>query len=245
MDLAIFSRITGTVFTASNFLPLLLVMGVLLQWTAWRRLGRGLVIAVAASFLLIYFLPIDQWLRAPLEDRFSRPPWPAHVDGVIVLAGGQDRLMTGAEVARRYPHARLIYSGGVAPFEKPEMSEANVARAAFEQMGVAPSQLTLETRSRNTWESFVYSKELARPRPDETWLVVTAPIHMPRAMGVAARVHWHVLPWPSGYAIISKGEGVEWDSSIAERLVEIESGAHEWTGLAAYRLMGRIGETAK
>src|SRR5580700_7289763 len=98
MDLAIFSRISGVVFTLSNFLPLLLILGVLLQWTAWRRLSKGLVIAVAASFLLIYFLPVDEWVRAPLENQFSRPPWPAHVDGVIVLAGGQDRLMTGAEV---------------------------------------------------------------------------------------------------------------------------------------------------
>jgi uncharacterized SAM-binding protein YcdF (DUF218 family) len=244
MDLASFSRLAAIIFTPSNFLPLLLVMGVVLQWTAWRRLGMRLVIAVAAAFLLVYFLPIDEWVRAPLEDQFTRPAWPAHVDGVIVLAGGQSRLVAGAELARRYPEARLIYSGGVAPFERPETAEARVAPAAFEQMGVERSRLIMETRSRNTWESFVYSKKLAQPQPDETWLVVTSAVHMPRAMGIAARLHWHVLPWPSGFVPV-KAKGMAWDSSIADRLVQIEGGAHEWAGLAAYRLMGRLGETAK
>ncbi|HEY5083860.1 MAG TPA: hypothetical protein VII48_05015, partial [Rhizomicrobium sp.] len=80
MDLAILSRIAGIIFTPSDFFLLLLILGVLLQGTRWRHLGKGLVIAVALSFLLVFVLPVDNWLATPLENRFHRPPWPAHVD---------------------------------------------------------------------------------------------------------------------------------------------------------------------
>ena len=243
MDLANFSRLVGTIFTLSNFLPLLLVVGVVLQWTRWRRLGNRLAAVVAVSFLAIYFLPIDEWVRAPLEDRYHRPAWPQHVDGVLVLSGGQNRIVAGAELARRYPDAKVIYSGGVAPFERPENAEVRVAPAAFERLGVEPSRLTFETRSRNTWESLVYSQKLAKPQPGETWMIVTSGIHMPRAMGIAAKLHWHVLPWPSGFVPV-RAQGMAWDSSVAGRLVQIEGAIHEWAGLAAYRVMGRLGDTA-
>ena len=135
MDLAILSRIAGIIFTPSDFFLLLLILGALLQGTRWRGLGKGLVIAVTLSFLLVFFLPLDNWLATPLENRFHRPPWPAHVDGMIVLGGGENgavlaargvmgpsagesRLMAAAELARRYPHARLIFSGGMEPLAK-------------------------------------------------------------------------------------------------------------------------------
>ena len=260
MDLAFLSRIVGIIFIPSDFLAVLLVLGVVLQWTRWRGLGKGLMIAVAAALLLVYFLPVDDWLGIPLENRFPRPAAPAHLDGAIILGGGESaaifeargvpgynpaegRLVAGAELARRYPDARIIYSGGWAPFEKSKMPEASVARAIFAQMDIPPSRLILENRSRNTWENFVYSKKLARPRSGETWLVVTSATHMPRAMGIAAKLHWHVLPWPSDYLTTGKPKGVDWNSSIAGRLDKIDTATHEWAGLAAYWLMGRLGDT--
>lgn len=261
MDLAFLSRLAGIVTTPSNVLLLLLVLGLVLEWTRYRRLGRGLVITVAAVLLLIFFFPVDDWLTTPLENRFPRGPWPAHVDGVIVLGGGEDaaifaargvtgfnpaegRLVAGAELTRRYPRARLIFSGGTAPLERGPMSEAGVARAIFQQMGVPPSRLILENRASNTWENFVYSKAIAQPKADETWLVVTSAAHMPRAMGIAAKLHWRVRPWPSDYLTTGKMNGVDWNSSVAARLTTIEFAVHEWIGLAAYRLLGRLGDTA-
>jgi uncharacterized SAM-binding protein YcdF (DUF218 family) len=262
MDLAFFSRAAGIIFTPSDFFLLLLVLGGILYWTRWRRLGRTLVIAVGVVLVLIFFLPLDDWLAAPLENRFARPSWPAHVDGMIVLGGGENgeifaarhvlgsspgiaRLVAGAELARRYPHAKLVFSGGMAPLEKGEMSEASVARAIFGQLGIPASRLILESRSRNTWENFVFSKRIAQPKPGETWLVVTSAIHMPRAMGIAARLDWPMLPWPSDYLTSGKSHGIDWNSSIASKLEGIEFAVHEWMGLAAYRVMGRLGDPGK
>src|SRR6185437_13870495 len=51
MNLALLSRILGIVFTPSNFLLLLLVLGMLLQWTRAKRWGKMLALAVTAAFL--------------------------------------------------------------------------------------------------------------------------------------------------------------------------------------------------
>lgn len=259
MDLAVFSRIAGIIFIPSDFFLLLLALGVVLQWTRWRRFGKGLVAGVTLGLLLVFVLPVDEWVGAPLENRFPRPPWPAHVDGAIVLGGGENpeifrargvpgfdpsagRLVASAELARRYPHAKVIYSGGKAPLARQDVPEAAVARAIYRQMDVAPSRLILETRSRNTWENFVCSKEIARPKPGETWLVVTSAMHMPRAMGIAAKLHWHVLPWPSDYLTAGNPHGVNLNRTLAVRLGTIDSAVHEWAGLAVYWLMGRLGD---
>ena len=259
MDLAFVSRVLGIITTPSNFLVALLILGTVLLWARRRGLGKGLVLTVSIAFLLIYFLPVDDWVSAPLENRYSRPAAPARVDGAIILGGGESgaifaargvpgyspaegRLVSGAELARHYPNAKIVYSGGWAPFERGEMPEASVARAIFAEMDVPPSRLILENRSRNTWENFVYSKTLARPRPGETWLLVTSAAHMPRAMGIAAKLHWHVLPWPSDYRTTGKPGGTDWNSTIADRLDKIDMAAHEWIGLIAYRLMGRLAD---
>jgi len=259
MNLALLSRILGIVFTPSNFLLLLLVLGMLLQWTRAKRWGKMLALAVAAAFLLVFFLPIDDWLTAPLENRYSRPPWPAQVDGVLVLGGGENglvfaarhlpgfdanegQLVESAELLRRYPNAKLIFSGGMAPLAKGGKSEASVARVIYRQLGVESSRLILESRSRNSWENFVNSKALARPKPGETWLLVTSAARMPRAMGIAAKLHWRMLPWPCDYLTTGKAEGIGWNSSFVDRLGKIDFAVHEWAGLAAYWLTGRLGD---
>lgn len=261
MDFAHFSRLLSVLFTPSDFLWLLLVVGILLQWTRRKRLGKGLVIAVAVVLGFVLFLPIDRWLAAPLENALPRHPLPSQVDGILVLGGGEDgeifaarhvqapdpaegRLIASAELARRYPHAKLIFSGGMAAYAKGALPEASVARAIYAQMGLPPDRMIAENRSRNTWENFLYSKELARPRPGQIWVVVTSAVHMPRAMGIAAKLHWHVLPWPADYMSTGRAEGESWSDSLGSKLDHLESVVHEWAGLAVYRLTGRWASTA-
>ena len=91
--------------------------------------GRFLVGMAALSFLLLAFLPMGDWAMSRLEDQYRRGPWPAHVDGVLELGGGinpgvlaarglpgaetgEGGMVASAELARRYPDARIVFSGG-------------------------------------------------------------------------------------------------------------------------------------
>ena len=256
MGFAHLTRLASILFTPSDFLLLLLILGVILQRTRLKRWGNGLVIAVAASLVSIMIFPVDRWLIEPLENRYSRGPWPAHVDGIVVLGGGEDaavfaargvqapdpaegRLIAGAELARRYPGAKLIFSGGTAAFARGRLAEADVARAIYAQMGLAPARVIPERHSRNTWENLRNSQKIANPKPGETWVLVTSALHMPRSLGIAAKLHWRMLPWPADYITTGRNEGESWNDSLSQRLGKIEAAVHEWLGLAVYRLSGR------
>jgi uncharacterized SAM-binding protein YcdF (DUF218 family) len=238
------SKLFGALITGGNFIIVLLVIGVTLSLTRYRRLGRSITLTTVATSLIILVFPIGSWATAPLENRFARPVLPNQVDGILVLGGGENpelfqrrgtaaviysegRLVEAIALSRRFPQARIVFSG----------FEAEVARAAFEQLGADINRISFEGRARNTWENLLFSKDLIHPRPDETWLLVTHAISIPRAVGVARQVGWHVLPWPVDYQTGVIGSSFSPD--FAGHLGSLEVAAHEWIGLFVYRLNGQ------
>jgi uncharacterized SAM-binding protein YcdF (DUF218 family) len=220
-----------------------------------ERAGRRLALLTAAVLVVFGVLPVGSWLARPLEEQYPRSPLPAHVDGVLTLGGGLNtpllvsrqapagqtsvaRLVSTFELARLHPEARIVFSGGAGPFP-----DAVAARYAFGQMGLDPGRLVLEGRSRDTFENLVFSQRLLRPRPGETWVLATSAIQMPRAMAVARRLGWPMLPWPTDYLTVRRPP--LWDLAdglaIPGHLELADAAIHEWVGLLAYQLSGRSG----
>jgi uncharacterized SAM-binding protein YcdF (DUF218 family) len=160
---------------------------------AWLGLGLGFL-------ALMTFTPLGAALLRPLEDRFPPPgavmPAP---DGIIVLGGAVDerigaarggiglneaaeRMTAGAALARAYPQASLVFSGGSGALVEQDVKEADAARKLWRELGVPDSQMTFENRSRNTYENALFTQALVHPRG--RWLLVTSAWHMPRAMGI-------------------------------------------------------------
>ena len=138
------------------------------------------------------------WARS--EERFPRPEQPAEVAGIVVLGGsfhgainlarggyelnsGGDRFVETAVLARRYPQAKVVVSGGSGSLGE---ADADTAPRLLEALGVARERLILENRSRNTDENALFTKGLVSPKPAETWLLVTS-VSMPRAVGFSER----------------------------------------------------------
>ena len=69
----------------------------------------------------------------------------------------------------------------------------------FERLGLEEGRVIYEDRSRNTTENAEFSRDIARPRPEETWLLITSAFHMPRAVGCFRRVGWNVVPFGGLY----------------------------------------------
>ncbi len=239
-----------------HFALILGFLGLLMLWRG-RRFGRWLVLACLSFFLLLIATPASQWLMLPLENRFSRPvPPPAHVDGIIVLGGAVDqniteargipalngaaeRMTEGVILARRYPGARLVFTGGQGSFVHGATTEADVARQLWTAMGIPPERVVYEDRSRNTHENAVFTYRLLQPQPGQVWLLVTSAAHMPRSVAVFRAAGWRdIVPWPVNFRT-----GTTWqawyDAPFPERLGQFEWAFREWLGLVAYRLMGR------
>ena len=141
-----------------------------------------------------------------------------------------------AALARRYPDAKLVVSGGSGELTPGPMSEAAVVEMFFAEQGLDPARLILEDKSRNTYENGVFSKQLIRPKPGETWVLVTRAHHMPRAMGVFRKIGWDIIPYLADYRALPDlgqfGSGGE--------LSTLYAALHEWIGLAAYWSTGRM-----
>lgn len=245
-------------FTApSNGLLLLLGVGVLLLWTPWRRAGRWVVTLGIMLLFVATTMPVGSWMLNRLENRFPAvSALPSKIDGIIVLGGvvnqfltkarGQisigdpaERLTAFAELAHRYPKARLIFSGGSAlPFRQ-DLKEADVLGPIWPQIGLDPNRVVYENRSRNTYENAKNTFELAHPRPGETWILITSAFHMPRAVGCFRRVGWAIVPYPVDY----RTEPVfqfSLSPNLSDNLSILEMAVHEWLGLFFYWWTDRI-----
>ncbi len=252
-------------WVASKLLWLLLRPNTLALVLAWlglwallrrHRWGRWPALAGLGYYAVVLLTPLSQWLLLPLEDRFPRPAEaPAQVDGIIVLGGAVDQNLTEARgipalngaaermteplaLARRFPAARVVFTGGQGSPLHGGTTEADVARRLWTELGMPPAQVSYETNARNTYENALLTRQQVQPRPGETWLLITSAGHMPRAMGIFRQVGWPVTPWPVNY---NTGHSLrDWfDAPFGTRLNQTEWAAHEWLGLLAYRLLGR------
>ena len=196
-------------------------------------------------------------MLTPLENRFAKPQFPAEVAGIVVLGGGfegainqarggyelnsaGDRFVEAAVLARRYPDAKVVVTGGSGALLLHGARDADTAPRLLTALGVAPDRLVLEARSRNTYENAVFTREMVAPQPGETWLLVTSAFHMPRSKALFDKAGFATLPWPVDYRTTGQ-EGVSlFADNGADSLQKTTIAIREWVGLLAYWLTGKI-----
>jgi len=256
----VFSKVLGFFALPSNDILAAGLIGLALMRTRLARAGRGLISASIILFLAFGLLPLGKMLIAPLEGRF--PPWDASggaPDGIVVLGGAiepafaltrrasefneaAERITVIAELARKYPSAKILYSGGNGSFVLPGGSEAPIAGALLETFGVPARRLILEGKSRTTAENAEFSRRLAMPKPGERWLLVTSAYHMPRSIGAFRKAGFAVEAYPVDYRTTGASDlWIPFDS-MATGLRRTDVAAREWAGLLAYWLTGRSSE---
>jgi uncharacterized SAM-binding protein YcdF (DUF218 family) len=243
-------------FASPLHLLLIALLAGLILGPVWRR-GRALAMVAAIALALIVFSPASALLIRPLEDRFPEksaimpPP-----KGIIVLGGAVDegvalardqvalneaaeRMTEGAALARLYPQAILVFSGGSGALIDNTAREADVARRLWRELGVPDSRMRFEDRSRNTYENAVFTKELVHPQKGDKWLLVTSAYHMPRAMGVFRAQGMDPEAFPVDYRTFGNDRDFRPPGDGARAIVNFETAAREWVGLLAYRLTGK------
>ena len=253
----ILSKILGFFALPSDDAAALALLGVILLFTRFKRAGRAFATLGTVLLLVAGLTPLGNALMLPLEERF--PPWDAArgaPTGIVVLGGAigpelsaargtpdlnesAERITATAALARQYPDARIIYSGGDARLVIKGGVEAQYATDLLESLGIARARIIAEGRSRNTVENAVFSKALARPKPGERWLLVTSAYHMPRAMGVFRHAGFVVEAYPVDWRTRGRIDLVMPMESVTAGLRRTDTAVHEWVGLFAYWVTGR------
>ncbi len=226
--------------------------------------GAKILAGAAGVFLALFgILPTGHNMLVLLESRYERPAqMPEWINVVLVLGGsfntavsdgrgipalndGAERLTEALALARRYPNAAVIFSGGnglVGDGLHEGRTEAQDVEMFLSQSGFVDERVLYEDESRNTYENIKFTRNLFGPMPEETWILVTSAYHMPRAVAVMKNLKWQgtILPYPVDYR--TDGRYRLWPHSfdILGHMYEAHVALREYIGLAAYHMAGKI-----
>lgn len=252
-----------SLISPSQLLLFALALGAVLLFIGRDRIARALLLMGGLGLIVFGLLPTSLWLANRLETRFpARPTLPAEVTGIIVMAGAEKgassqaygqpqvgsaggRYLTLLALAHRFPDARIVFTGdarrepGLGPLE----TQAAVAERIFADVGIDPARITWEDGSSDTCESGANTFALLQPKPGETWVLVSSALHMPRVVACFRSGGWtrQFVPYPADYRT-TWGDFDTGSIQIAWNLDLFDEAAHEWLGLAFYRLTGRTQE---
>jgi uncharacterized SAM-binding protein YcdF (DUF218 family) len=255
------SKIVNFFSLPSNALVMVCVLGlVLLLVTPFQRTAKS-ILTLGLGLLLIFGLsPAANLLMLPLTERF--PAWKSDgrsPDGIIVLGGAIDaevtaergslemdasgeRIVTMLQLARQYPSARIVFSGGSGNLLGTLVPEAPIAGRLLEDFGVNKDRIILESESRTTAENALFTKQLVSPKPGERWLLITSAFHMPRSIGSFRKIGFDVEAYPVDWRSQGWIEATDPFNKVSAGLARADTAVHEWTGLIAYWLTGLSSE---
>jgi uncharacterized SAM-binding protein YcdF (DUF218 family) len=253
----VLSKVLGFFAFPSNTIAAICLLGVGLLVIRWRRIG-SVAVALGVFLLLLFgYSPASTVLLLSLTERFPAWQFDGHEpDGIIVLGGAIDsevsaarnsvqtdaygeRLIAMLELARRFPKARIVFSGGSGSLMEHPHPEAPIAGQLLERFGVAPERIVLESQSRTTYENATFVRALVSPKPGERWLLVTSSFHMPRAIGAFRRAGLEVEAYPVDWRTRGWEDAALPFDQLSNGLFRTDMAAHEWLGLVVYWLTGR------
>jgi uncharacterized SAM-binding protein YcdF (DUF218 family) len=216
-----------------------------------RMLAAGILLA-AVSFASMTPLAANLLWRG-LEHAASMPPgcegevpavalvpgggfdgWPRHARDFSVLnLASRQRVERAVDWWRERPGRRLVLLGGSPHPAAPPVSGLMAAYA--ETLGVPAASITVEPRSVDTWGNAREAAAMSPPLPGRV-VLVTSPVHVPRAQLALARHGFEACPREAGVRRLPSR--LPW--ALVPRtsaLARTEVALHEGVGLAYYRFL--------
>lgn len=247
-------------FIAALVMPLPLCLAVLavawwlLRREAGRRAGRRWLAAGLVALVLLTTGPLP-YLGVRLLERPYPTFDPARLDvapaWIVVLGGGVSddpglapndrlgraslaRLVEGVRLARHYPEARLLVSGGAVFGTVPE---ADVMAEVAVLLGVDPERIVRDTASRDTHDQAVNTRARVGAAP---LVLVTSAFHMPRAMTLFRGQGLDPVPAPTDH-LGRTASGFDFRLALpdGQRLGLVRLAWKEYLGLAWAWLRGQ------
>ena len=240
-----------------NLIILLFLLYFFLKLINFKNTSKFVLVLIFSFFIIVAILPTGIYLLVKLETKYSNlKKLPEIVDGILILGGPSnpsltekydqvsfnshgERLTESIKIINKYKSAKVIFSGGS------ELSGFNnthsyVAKKFFEEMGIKKNRVIYESKSRNTYENIIFSKKIAKPKSDETWILITSAFHMPRSLNIAKKQKWNFIPYSVDYQ--TSGDQTNFKITIFKILENInffDLASHEWVGLISYYILKR------
>ena len=255
------SKIIWALATPGNLAVVCLAAGVGVSFFCKRggRIPGGVLIGAALALLLVFgVLPVGHSMLHHLETRVVQPQtMPARVDGILVLGGaintrasqatgqpqfneGVERVLSTMALARRYPDAKIVFSGGSGLLTGRERTEAVDMKIFLDSMDFDSHNVFYEDQSRNTYENIHNSFTLMKPPPGQVWVLVTSAFHMPRSLAIADKTGWIMVPYPVDYRSHGRYEILPRSFDVLDNLYASHLSSREFIGSLAYSITGKL-----
>ncbi len=148
-----------------------------------------------------------------------------------------ERMLAVANLAKRYPNAKLVFTGLFREVIPNEFAISNESKSFF--IGQEYNRnITFIGDARSTYEEALLSIRTLQPRIGERWLLVTSAYHMPRAMATFEAQGWLMIPYPVDYRTTGT---LTFRPTInfLGKVVELDDLTREWGALFIYKRLGR------
>ncbi len=221
------------------------------------RAVRLLSVTLGVALYLLSSPLVARWATQSLEALVPRVPTEelATARAIVVLAGGfrrgpdgrgelaldsVSRCLHAAAVYRALGSRTVVVSGGFLASGPPNVPAARGMRDFLVQLGVRSEHIIEEGRSSTTYENAAETRRLLAEKGLDRIALVTSSTHLPRSIAVFEGQGFHVIPAGSGYSNRDAPWRVVDLLPQASAADAVNRAAHEWVGLAWYRLHGRV-----
>jgi len=250
------SKILWLILSPFNIFIFITLLSIFLYFIKLRRLSLIIFLINFVFIALISFFPIGSYLIYNIEKEYhSNIKPPEKIDGILILGGAtipqlyneynqislngsSERLVESVFIIKKFDKAKVIFSGGSGIINRPDLGHSQVAKSFYEKIGIEIEKIIFEEESRNTYENIIYSKKIANPKINENWLLITSASHMKRALLIADKSNWKLIPYAVDFKNIKNFKLIP-NLKLLKNLNSFHQGSHEWLGLVSYYLMGR------
>jgi uncharacterized SAM-binding protein YcdF (DUF218 family) len=223
---------------------------------------RNLLLGIAIATLLVCGNSfVAESLTRALESQYPPIAGSVTADLIVVLSGGvnprvppretvevseaADRVIYGAHLFRTNRARLVITTGNVVPPETSQRSTADEMAELLNVLGVPLNAILPERRARDTHEHAVYVCPMVRAEHAQSVLLVTSAMHMSRSLGVFRHAcpDLTFIPAPTDYRVTNQARRPWYRDPIRFlptplTLSNFSDAAHEYLGLAYYRMRG-------
>ncbi len=250
--------------------PTLILLGMALAlFLLFRKKWKWGKIILTTAMILYYLLSTGPGNYLLIRSLEKATPWflgattgDKKTEAIVILAGGARRsgplrprnelsgpswrrLWRGIELYHdKDGNIPIIYSGGSGDAFDQISIEGELTRKYALTTGIPETDFFIETTSRNTYENIRETKIILDAKfPGSTQhrvILVTSSIHMPRSILIARKAGLDPIPEPADFLVRSSGFDLLDFVPSAKALMVSTSCLHEWVGIAAYRIMGRL-----
>jgi uncharacterized SAM-binding protein YcdF (DUF218 family) len=234
-------------------------------WLCYRR-SRKAYLPILLALIIVAIagnIQVGNHLIASLERKYLPLVEPPQADAIVILGGGTrnnepprimpdlsdrgDRLIYGAKLYQEGAAPKIILSGGRIQWYGGDSSEAESMATILELFDIPRDDMILESRSLNTHDNAIFTKEILQREQLKRILLVTSAAHMPRSLAIFRRAKIDAIPAPADF-MVSDRNLIESRYSKQSRILSLiptsesldftTQALKEYIGMFIYRLRG-------